>query len=142
MKYSFKINWAKWTIEKDKMSPKSSGYSSSASMCHALILTPFPPSFLCCLHFLYTLSTHCPCRIFFSETLPNPFTSEFIIICPFKNKAFWWTRDKHLSSYLPWTKAELGTIPKVTNDSHRCAGKCNIAIQIYQAYFSGIYQKI
>ena len=76
---------------------------------------------------------------------PAHSSSETIETCLFKVKS---SEDLNTPqiSYVPWTKAKMQVIVKellkVTEDPHKFAEECSIAIEIYQSSFSRLYQLV
>ena len=81
----------------------------------------------------------------FSETLPIPFSSELVRICPFEIKPSEDLEVKPLTC-TPWTKPEMRAVvkdfPKITKDPHRFAEEFTIIIQIYHPGFSDLHQLV
>lgn len=125
------------------MAPEGSASSSSTGLtlclqCH------LPSSLLCCTCLHCTLnSPHANSLAklpLFSQTLPTPFSSEFIRNCTFKISFLRIQKLIPFISYILWIKLNCEPVkgfPKVTKGPHRFAEEFNnIIIQIYQACFS------
>lgn len=116
--------------------------SHSGSISGVIFLLPFYSSKLPYSEFPHNSSFLV--LLFFSETLPISFSSEFIRNYPFKIESYQDPKAKSLISYIPWIKAELRAtvkdFSKPSEETHRVAEELSIVSQTYEPGFSDLYQ--